>query len=148
MDAIVRGLAVYFFLMFVFRIAGQRTLAQTTNFELVLLLIISETTQQAMVDDDHSIVNGVLLIMTLVWTSVALSFVKQRFPQLDKWMDGAPLVILQEGALLRERMVRLRVDERDVLEAARLKCGIENLDEVRHAVLEVNGDISIIPYRK
>jgi uncharacterized membrane protein YcaP (DUF421 family) len=147
MDTIVRGLIVYFFLLVVFRIAGQRTLAQTTNFELVLLLIISETTQQAMVDDDHSIVNSMLLILTLVMTSVALSFVKQRFPKLDQWLDGAPLVILQDGTPLRDRMSKLRVEDRDVLEAARVKCGIATLDEVKHAVLEVNGDISIIPYR-
>jgi uncharacterized membrane protein YcaP (DUF421 family) len=147
MDAILRGLIVYFFLLVVLRVAGQRTLAQTTNFELVLVLIISETTQQAMVDDDHSIVNSMLLILTLVLTSVALSFVKQWFPKLDKWLDGAPLVIFQDGMPLRDRMSKVRVEEKDVLEAARVKCGIGTLDGVKHAVLEVNGDISIIPYR-
>ena len=73
MDSVLRGLLVYFFLLIVFRISGKRTLSQTTSFDLVLLLIISETTQQAMVDNDHSITNGFLLIMTLVGTSILLA---------------------------------------------------------------------------
>ncbi|MEA2625360.1 MAG: hypothetical protein QOD06_1405, partial [Candidatus Binatota bacterium] len=97
MDSIVRGLVVYTFLLLVFRVAGTRTLSQTTTFEFVLLLILSETTQQAMVDDDHSITNAFLLILTLVGASVLLSFVKQWSPVLEKWLDGKPILILQEG---------------------------------------------------
>ena len=73
MDSVLRGLLVYFFLLIVFRISGKRTLSQTTSFDFVLLLIISETTQQAMVDNDHSITNGFLLIMTLIGTSILLA---------------------------------------------------------------------------
>src|SRR5678816_1003171 len=103
MDSILRGVAVYVFLLLIFRVAGKRTLSQTTTFDLVLLLIISETTQQAMVDDDHSLTNGMLLIMTLVGMTILLSVLKQKFPKLDLALEGAPLILIDQGKLLRDR---------------------------------------------
>src|SRR5919107_686447 len=97
MESILRGVAGFVFLLFIFRIAGKSTLSQTTTFDLVLLLIISETTQQAMVDDDHSITNGMLLIMTLVGMTILLSVLKERFPKLDLALEGAPLTLIDQG---------------------------------------------------
>jgi uncharacterized membrane protein YcaP (DUF421 family) len=145
MESIVRALVVYFFLLIVFRISGKRSLAQTTNFELVLLLIISETTQQAMVDSDHSITNGFLLILTLVGTSVALSLLKQKVPAAEKWLDGSPVVIIEDGKLLKGRMNKARIDEEDILESARSLQGLERLDQIKYAILERNGEITIVP---
>lgn len=145
MDSIARGLAVYLFLMLVFRLSGKRTLADTTPFELVLLLIISEVTQQAMVDDDHSLTNAGLLILTLVGADLLLSRVKLRFRLMHRLLEGNPVVIARDGRLLEDRMHKLRVDKEDVLCAARLQHGLQNLDEVRYAVLEVSGEISIVP---
>src|SRR4029453_18447880 len=104
MESVIRGLVVYVFLLLIFRIAGKRTLSENTNFDLVLLLIISETTQQAMVDNDHSITNGFLLIMTLIGASIGLSLLKQRFPTVEQWLEGTPLIILENGKGLPERM--------------------------------------------
>jgi uncharacterized membrane protein YcaP (DUF421 family) len=145
MDSVLRGLAVYAFLVVIFRIAGKRTLSQTTTFDLVLLLIISETTQQAMVDNDHSITNGFLLIMTLVGATVVLSALKQRYPRLDLWLEGAPLILIDKGRLLRDRMDQNHVDEEEILSAARATQGLVRMDQIQYAVLERNGDISIIP---
>jgi uncharacterized membrane protein YcaP (DUF421 family) len=145
MESVVRALLVYIFLLLVFRISGKRTLSQATNFDLVLLLIISETVQQAMVDDDHSLTNGMLLILTLVGASIGLSLLKQRFPRVDAIIDGVPLVIVADGRLLHDRMDRERVDEGDLLEAARQAHGLERLDQIKYAVLERNGEITIVP---
>src|SRR5688500_4827450 len=145
MDSVLRGLVVYFFLLVVFRISGKRTLSENTNFDLVLLLIISETTQQAMVDNDHSITNGFLLIMTLIGAGIGLSLLKQRFPTLEKWLDGTPLVIIENGKVLRDRMDKTRVEEADILEAARSLRGLERLDQIKYAIVERNGDITIVP---
>jgi hypothetical protein len=76
MDAVVRGLAIYFVLLIIIRLSGRRTLAQMTPFDLVIVLVISETTQQAMLGDDFSITNAVLLILTLFTTDIGLSYVK------------------------------------------------------------------------
>lgn len=147
MESVVRGLVVYAFLLIVFRLAGKRTLAQATNFELVLLLIISETTQQAMVDDDHSVTNGFLLILTLIGCTILLSVLKQRFRVLEKWLDDVPLVVFENGRMHHERMDKLRVDEQDILAAAREHQGLENLGEIKYAIVERNGEITIIPKR-
>ena len=145
MDSVLRGLVVYFFLLVVFRISGKRTLSQTTSFDLVLLLIISETTQQAMVDNDHSITNGFLLIITLVGTSILLATLKQFFPRLELLLEGQPVIVVDKGKLLHEIMNKARVDEEDILSAARMNHGLERLDQIKYAILERDGEISIVP---
>jgi uncharacterized membrane protein YcaP (DUF421 family) len=148
MDSVIRGLVVYIFLLIVFRFAGKRTLAQTSSFELVLLLIISETIQEALIDDDHSMTNGFLLILTLVGTTILLSWIKQHFPKADKWLEEEPLIILENGKPHKERLDEVRVDEREILMAARKLHGIMSLDEIKYAILESNGEISIVPKRQ
>lgn len=145
MDSVLRGLLVYTFLLIVFRISGKRTLSQATSFDLVLLLIISETTQEAMVDNDHSITNGFLLIATLVGTSILLAALKQHFPKLELLLDGQPVLVVNKGKLLHDVMNKTHVDEEDILSAARSLHGLERLDQIKYAILERDGNISIVP---
>ena len=145
MESVLRGAVVYVFVWLVLRIAGKRTLTEATTFDLVLLLIISETTQQAMIDSDHSITNAFLLIVTLVGIDVLASLWKRRSQAFQRLMDGVPLVLLADGEPLRDRMDKVRVDETDILAAARDKSGLERLDQIKYAVLERSGGISIIP---
>lgn len=145
MDSIVRGLVVYVFLLVVFRVSGKRTLSEATAFDLVLLLIISETTQQAMVGGDPSMTNAGLLILTLVGADIVLSVAKQRLPLLGSLLDGTPIVLVRDGHLRRESMDRERVDEDDLLEAARMHGQVAQLSEVQLAVLERGGRISVVP---
>lgn len=145
MDIVMRGLAIYLFLLVVFRIAGQRTLSDATTFDLVLLLIIAEVTQQALLGDDYSVTNAMLLIVTLVGLDIALSLWKQRSRRVENILEGAPLVIIDDGKPMRERMQKARVDDEDILAAARAQQGLERMDQVKYAILERNGGISIIP---
>lgn len=148
MNAIVRALAMYLFLLVVFRISGKRTLAEITTFDLLLLLILSETTQQAMVGEDHSMTNAFLLILTWIAVDIGLSFVKQRCRWTEKWLEGTPVVLVENGQPVREWMDRLRVDEDDILTAARKLHGLERMEQIKYAVLERNGGISVIPRRE
>lgn len=145
MEAVVRGSIVYVFLLIVFRFSGKRTLSETSSFDLVLLLIISETVQQALTDGDNSLTHAALLVLTIVGLDVLLSIVKQRSSMIDAWIEGVPLVILRNGKLLKDRADPERIDESDVLEAAREQRGINRLDDVKLAVLERGGRISVIP---
>ena len=145
MDAIVRGLMVYLFLLILFRIAGRRTLGNITNFDFVLLLIISEATQNAMIGNDYSVTNGFLVILTLVGLDIFLSFMKQRFPAMERYVDGLPLVLVDQGRPLKDLMKRARVDEQDILASAREKHGLERMEQIKYAILETNGMISIVP---
>lgn len=145
MDALMRGAAVYLVLLLIFRLAGRRTLAQMTNFDFVLLLIISEATQNAMIGDDYSLTNGALVVLTLVGLDVLLSHVKRWSPAAETWLDGKPTIIVEQGRPKTDIMKRARVDEHDVLVAARETQGLERMDQIKYAVLESSGGISIIP---
>jgi uncharacterized membrane protein YcaP (DUF421 family) len=145
MDAILRIIAMYGFLVVVFRIAGNRALSEATTFDLLMLLIISETTQQAMVDDDHSMTHSFLLVLTLVGVDRVLAYLKQRSPAAERILEGVPLVLMQDGELLKDRMDKVQVDEGDIIEAARELRGLERLEQIKYAVLERSGTITIIP---
>jgi uncharacterized membrane protein YcaP (DUF421 family) len=145
MDAVLRAAAVYVVLLLVFRIAGRRTLAEMTPFDLVLVFIIGEATQQALLGQDFSITNAVLVIVTLLFLDIIMSLAKDRSRTFEKLIDGVPTIIVADGQPLTERMRKARVDEQDVMEAARRLHGIERLDQIKYAVLEVSGGISVIP---
>jgi uncharacterized membrane protein YcaP (DUF421 family) len=143
--AVFSALVLYAFLVVLFRCAGKRTLQQVTTFDFVLLLIIAEAAQQALTGADSSVTQAFTIIGTLVAADIALSLVKQRWKRADDWLTGRPLVLLEDGRLLEDRMRRSRVDRGDILEAARELQGLERLDQIRYAVLERDGHISIVP---
>jgi uncharacterized membrane protein YcaP (DUF421 family) len=145
MDSVIRAAVVYVVLLVLFRIAGKRMLSEMTAFDFILLLIISEAVQQALLADDNSMTNGFLVVFTLVGLNIALSLVKQRSPGIERLLEGLPVVIVENGQPLRERMDKSRVDEEDVLQAARQLQGLERMDQIKYAVLERSGGITIIP---
>ena len=145
MSSILRAAAVYLVLLVVFRVAGKRTLSDMTTFDLVLVLIISEAVQTALVDTDNSMTNAFLLVITLVGIDVLLSVLKHRFPSFGRSLDGRPVVLVRDGELLEHVAAKERVDRDDVLSAARCLHGIEHMGQIKHAVLEAGGKISIIP---
>ena len=91
MDTFFRALALYVVLLVVLRASGKRSLAQITTFDLILILILGESTQQALTGDDFSITTGMLLIASLVGIDMTLSFLQDRWPRLGLWLDGKPL---------------------------------------------------------
>lgn len=146
MDAVLRSLAVYVFIFVVFRLAGKRTFAELTPFDFILLLIVAESTQQALLGDDFSLTNAFIIIITLVSFDIGLSLLKRQFPKLDMLLEGLPVVVMENGALLQPQARKSRVDEEDVLTQARVQHGLERLEQIKFAVLERNGGISVIPH--
>jgi uncharacterized membrane protein YcaP (DUF421 family) len=144
--AILRAALLYLFLLLVFRLAGTRILGRITTFDFVLLLVISETTGQALVADGH-LGTALLAILTLVGLDIALALAKQRWAVIDRWLEGTPLVLVENGRPIRERMQRQQIDESEILCSAREHHGLERLDQIRFAILERSGAISIIPER-
>jgi uncharacterized membrane protein YcaP (DUF421 family) len=144
MDSVIRGFAVYFLVFAGLRAAGRRTVGELTGFDLVLLLIVAETTQQALLGDDFSITNSIVLLATLFGIDILLSLLKQRWPAVERILDGRPTVLMLDGQIDEAALRRTRIDRSDLMEAARRE-GLPNLRAVRHAVLEINGDISIMP---
>lgn len=147
MDTLFRALVIYLALLVILRASGKRSLAQITTFDLILLLILGESTQQALIGDDFSITTGVLLIASLVGIDMTLSFLQDRWPLIGLWTDGRPIIIVENGEPLRDRMHKVRVGDEDILAAARERQGLERMDQIKFAVLERSGGISIIPKR-
>lgn len=144
MDAVLRAGAIYLALMVLFRITGRRALGELTSFDFVLLLVIGEATQQALLGDDFSITNAVLVIITLLSIDIGFSLLKRRSKRIGKLIDGGPTIIVENGMYLRGRMHEARVEEDDIMQAARLAQGIESVDQIKFAIIERNGKISII----
>jgi uncharacterized membrane protein YcaP (DUF421 family) len=145
MAGVLRVALVYLFLMALFRLAGRRTLADLSPFDLVLLLIISELVQQAIVADDPSLTNALVLCTTLVLLDIGLSLWKQRSPRVEHLLEGSPVLLVEHGVPIPEALRVMRVDEADILAAARLGQGLERMSQIRFAVLEKAGGISIVP---
>jgi uncharacterized membrane protein YcaP (DUF421 family) len=144
MDSVLRGTITYVVLWLIFRVTGKRALSEITTFDFVLLLIVSETTQASLMDNNGSMTNTFLLIITMIGIDVVLSLWRQRSHTMDKIMEGTPLVILENGVPIRERLEKSGIDEEDILEAARQLRGLERLEQIKYAVRERHGGITII----
>ncbi len=131
--------------MLIFRLSGKRTLGDITTFDAVLLLIISEAVQQALIDGDESMTNAFLIVLTLLAADILMQKLSMRSQKVDKLLNGVPLVLVEEGRLLEHRMEKVRVSEDDIMEQARAIHGLERMDQVKYAVLERNGGITIVP---
>lgn len=145
MDAVLRAAAIYVALLVIFRIAGRRALSDITTLDFLLLLIIGQATGQALLGDDHSITNTLLVIVALITMDLMLSLLKGRSAWLTRHLEGEPMILVEHGKTLPKRMAKSRISESDILEAARISQGIERLDQIKFAILERNGQISVIP---
>ena len=145
MDTVVRSIVVYLFVLVVFRISGKRLLSQITTFDFILLLIISEATQQALLGNDYSIINALVVIATLVILDVGFSWVESRSSTVGRLIGSLPVVIVENGRLLEDRAGQEGVTLSEILAAGREKHGLERLEQFKYAILERHGGISVIP---
>ena len=143
MYTIVHAIAGYFFLLLTVRILSRRPGAQMTPFEFVLIFLMGGVIILSTVGDDHSITNAVCAVLTVGLLHRMVSTLKQRYPRLGAVVDGTPLILLANGRWQIDIMKRMRLADDDVMAAARLK-GVKSLDQIKYAVLERNGAISII----
>ena len=148
MNPVFRALIIYVFLFIVVRLSGKKSLAESSTFDFILLLIISEVTQQALVGEDFSLTASFIAILTLVGIDMLFIIIKSKWKLFEKVAEGAPLVIVNKGVPLWKRMKLAQVEYDDVLEAARLNHGIYSMDKIDYAVLEKDGSISIIPKKQ
>jgi uncharacterized membrane protein YcaP (DUF421 family) len=148
MDIVLRAGAIYFVLLIAVRLSGRRTLSELTTFDFILVLVISEAVQQGLVGDNYSLTTAVIVVVTLVLIDVALSFAKTHLRWVQKILEGVPTVLVENGRPLRDRMKKARVSEDDIMESARELQGLERIDQIKFAVLEVGGKITVIPAEK
>lgn len=145
MDSVLKAVVVFFVLWAIIRVSGRRTLGEMTAFDFVLFLIIGGSTQRAITGEDYSLTNALVLVATFVVLDIALSIVDLKSPFMRRVLNATPTILVDNGHLLVRRMRRARVTEDNILEAARRLHGLERLDQIKFAILEASGDISIVP---
>lgn len=145
MDGVLRGAAIYLVLFLLFRIFGKRTLSQVTPFDFVLLLVVGEATQQALLGEDFSVTQAFLVIATLLLLERGWDLLVWRYPKFRGVAESRPLVLMSDGKLDRGAMRRAQVTEDDILQAARTNHGLEGMSNIKHVVLETSRGLSIIP---
>lgn len=143
MGEILRGIFGYCFLVFVVRLAGRRPGSQMTPFDYVLVFFVGGITLTPMVRGDRSLVDAVCIITSIATTHFALAWLKSRCATIGRIVDGTPLVLLEKGHWRTETMRKMRINDQDVMAAARER-NIRRLDQIEYAVLERNGEISVI----
>jgi uncharacterized membrane protein YcaP (DUF421 family) len=145
MHTVLATIAVYLGVLVLLRLTGKRSLAQVSTLDFILLLVISEATQQALLGDDYSITTALLVITTLILVDRTADYLRWKFKPADKMLEGMPVVLVHNGEPLTERLSTQHITEDDVLTAAREKQGIYRMGDIRYAVLESSGSISIVP---
>jgi uncharacterized membrane protein YcaP (DUF421 family) len=145
-EAVLSAAGVYVILMLLFRLTGRRTLAQVTTFDLVLLLIISEATQQALIGEDFSVTQAAIVIITLVVLERASDYLSWRFPGFRRWSESVPVVLVRDGVPEESALRHYRLTAEDILAAGRQQHGLRSFTQIRWAVLENSGSISVVPW--
>jgi uncharacterized membrane protein YcaP (DUF421 family) len=143
MDIVFRGIAVYVFIYLLTRVVGRRELSSLQPFDLILLVILGDSVQQGLTQDDYSITGAVIAVGTIATLQVVTSYVSFRFPRLRPVLDGAPIVIVEDGKPIERNMKRERITLEEVMEEARLQ-QIDSVGKIKWAVLETSGNISFI----
>jgi uncharacterized membrane protein YcaP (DUF421 family) len=148
MDSVINAVIVYVFLRLVLSLTGRRSLSQLTAFELVLLIIVGGAVQRALVGDDPSMTNAAIIVATLIGMDLLASLIEKRSRGFGRILRGEPMIVVENGRPLARRMHRAQVSEDDILAVARLRYGLTSMDEVKYAILEASGEISIVPEHK
>jgi uncharacterized membrane protein YcaP (DUF421 family) len=144
MDLVFRAAAIFVLILIVTRIIGRRELSTLEPFDLILLVVIGDLVQQGVTQNDYSVTGALIVVATIALMTVATSWLNFRFRPLRRVIEGDPIVLIENGRPIERNLRRERVTLEELGESARLH-QVESLDDVRLAVLETNGAISIIP---
>ena len=145
-EKVLRSIVVYGFLLAAFRVVGKRQLGQMTPFDLVVLLIISNVVQNAVIGNDNSLGGGLLGATTILLLNLLVAYVTFRFKRADRMIEHSPTVLVRHGRILRDNLRRERLGPRD-LRAALRHHGVVSIRDIRYAFLEEDGHVSVITGR-
>src|SRR5437764_12761516 len=146
-ELVVRSTVVYVFLLVLLRVSGKRQVGQLAPFDLVLLLVLSNAVQNSMSAGDNSVTGGLLLATTLVGLNFLVSLATWRSKRIAAWVEGRPEILIHNGVLFEDVMVRTKLTHHE-LNAALRDGGCNCIEDVHAAILENNGSISVTPRKR
>ena len=144
MDLVIRAAAVFCFVFFITRVVGKRELSTLEPFDLILLVVIGDLVQQGVTQSDDSVTGAITVISTMAVLTVVLSYVNFRFRRLRPMLEGEPVVLVEDGSVIDRNMRRERITREELEAEGRLQ-QVAGIEDMRWAMLETAGQISIIP---
>lgn len=146
-ELIVRGIVVYIFLIIVLRLTGKRQIGQLSPFDLVLLLILSNAVQNSMNAGDNSLVGGLITATTLIAANYIVGLITFKSKKLEEIIEGRPQVLIHDGKLFEEVMNEAKLTRHE-LDSTLRQSGYFEIKEVKLAILENNGRVTVQGYDK
>jgi uncharacterized membrane protein YcaP (DUF421 family) len=143
MDLAIRAVILYAFVFLLTRVVGRRELSSLQPFDLILLIVLGDSIQQGLTQDDYSVTGALIVVGMIAILQVATSYLSFRIPRLRPILDGLPIVVVEDGKPIPKNLHRERISVEELTEEMRLQ-QIASLDEVQWAVLETSGSISFI----
>ena len=143
LEKVLRPVIVYVFLVVGFRLAGKRELAQLNAMDLVVILTIANTVQNAIIGNDNTVIGGVIGATTLLAINYAVVRYLYAHPKFDRIVEGEATPLIEHGQLQRKSMQRELVTKSEIVNAAHRQ-GFPSLAQIDRAVLEPSGVISFV----
>ena len=144
MDLVIRAAVVFLFIYLVTRVAGKRELSSMEPFDLILLVVMGDLVQQSITQSDYSVTGALIVISTITLLTVLVSWVNWRFRSLRSVLEGQPVVLVENGKTIERNMKRERITVEDIESEGRLQ-QVTDIADMRWALLETSGRISVIP---
>jgi uncharacterized membrane protein YcaP (DUF421 family) len=144
MDLVIRAAVVFFFIFLVTRIAGRRELSSMQPFDLILLVVIGDLVQQGITQTDESVTGALIVISTITLLSVLVSWASYRSGRVRLVTEGESIILVEDGDVIERNLRRERLTRGDLEEEARRQ-QVASLSDIRWAILERDGSISVIP---
>jgi uncharacterized membrane protein YcaP (DUF421 family) len=145
-EKILRPVLVYVFLVIVVRLAGRRELAQLNSFDLIVLMMLANTVQNATIGNDNSMAGGLIGVSALLLTNYLVVRYLYHHPKMGRLLEGGPTALIRDGRIIQASLAREAITTDELMEAVR-KQGLDSASEVAEAVLETGGVISVVPRR-
>src|ERR671930_2643199 len=143
MDIVLRALFLYVFVVLLMRVMGRRELSSMTPFDLVLLIVLGDSIQQGLTQDEYSVTGAALAVGTIATLQVLTSYLSFRSSKARRVLEGEPIVLVERGEVVQKNLRRERMTEDEITEEMRQQ-DVSSLDQVEWAILENNGSISFI----
>lgn len=144
MDLVVRAIVLFAFMYLLTRVMGRRELSSFEPFDLILLIVLGDSIQQGLTQDDYSVTGAVIAVGTIAVLQVIVSYSSFRFRWARSFLNGDPIVLVQDGEVIERNLKRERITHEELAEQARGQ-QIAKLEDVQWAVFEPSGSISFIP---
>lgn len=143
LEIVLRAAIIYAVVLIGIRLTGKREVGQMTPFDLVLLLLIANAVQNAMTGPDTSVTGGLVAAATLLVVNALVTYLVWRYKKVRRLAEGTPTILIHSGKILKENLAKEKVTSEALHQALR-EHGIASVEEVKLAVLEIDGSISVL----